>query len=212
MERSVKKYFTEKAFSFDEIYSGSRNPFTEFLNKTLRWDIWARMSMALQRLSRADVRSILDIGCGTGRLTIELSRAGKEAVGIDFSPKMIAIANAIKARLGIANAAFICADFAEYIMKRQFDACVALGFFDHAREPLSYLAKISGCTGRTLVATFPRSGTLRAFLRSVRLRMFGLPVFFYDDEKIRHLMAAAGFQVRELAVVGQLYYVEAQKR
>ena len=37
-------------------------------------------------------RPVLDVGCGTGRIALELSRAGHQVVGIDPSPSMLEIA------------------------------------------------------------------------------------------------------------------------
>src|SRR5689334_19172434 len=37
---------------------------------------------------RAAPRSVLDAGCGTGRVAIELARRGVEVVGVDVDPSM----------------------------------------------------------------------------------------------------------------------------
>lgn len=37
-----------------------------------------------------DVRSVLDAGCGTGRVTRELARRGLDVVGVDLDPVMLA--------------------------------------------------------------------------------------------------------------------------
>ena len=37
-------------------------------------------------------RPVLEVGCGTGRIALELARAGHEVVGIDPSPAMLAVA------------------------------------------------------------------------------------------------------------------------
>lgn len=39
-------------------------------------------------------RSVLDAGCGTGRVAVELDRRGTEVVGVDLDPKMLAAARA----------------------------------------------------------------------------------------------------------------------
>lgn len=39
-------------------------------------------------------RPVLEVGCGTGRIALELARAGHEVVGIDPSPAMLAAARA----------------------------------------------------------------------------------------------------------------------
>jgi SAM-dependent methyltransferase len=43
---------------------------------------------------RREPRSVLDAGCGTGRVAIELARRGVEVVGVDVDPSMIATARA----------------------------------------------------------------------------------------------------------------------
>src|SRR3954468_15830675 len=45
--------------------------------------------------------SILDVGCGTGRHSLRLSRAGAKVTGIDFSAGMLAQAR-VKAEAGMA--------------------------------------------------------------------------------------------------------------
>ena len=38
------------------------------------------------------VRSVLDAGCGTGRVAMELARRGHDVVGVDLDPAMLAVA------------------------------------------------------------------------------------------------------------------------
>lgn len=54
-----------------------------------------------------DARSILDLGCGTGMLTVSLARAGRRVVGIDPSPAMLAFA---RRREGAARVEWIEGD------------------------------------------------------------------------------------------------------
>lgn len=58
-------------------------------------------------------RRLLDIGMGTGLLTEELYKRGGEIIGIDFSPKMIALA-----REKMPGASFFCHDFSLGLPKR----------------------------------------------------------------------------------------------
>jgi SAM-dependent methyltransferase len=49
----------------------------------------------LEEAARAGASSaVLEVGCGTGRLTLPLARAGHEVTGIDLSPAMLARARA----------------------------------------------------------------------------------------------------------------------
>jgi len=56
--------------------------------------VLAAWTKLLQRWQPAPPVQILDIGCGTGSLSLALARLGHHVTGIDLSPKMIAQAKA----------------------------------------------------------------------------------------------------------------------
>ncbi|TXL77070.1 class I SAM-dependent methyltransferase [Vineibacter terrae] len=51
-------------------------------------------------------RRVLDIGCGTGDLVLDVARRGMDAVGIDFAGDMIRICEASRAEAGLERARF----------------------------------------------------------------------------------------------------------
>ena len=64
----------------------------------MRWSKFSNPSL-VRRTTAATSRSvlragerILDLGCGTGELTLALQQRGCEAVGVDLSPEMVAAA------------------------------------------------------------------------------------------------------------------------
>lgn len=60
---------------------------------------WAKL---LQRWQPAPPAKILDIGCGTGSLSLVLAKLGHQVTGIDLSPKMIAQAKMKAEDAGVA--------------------------------------------------------------------------------------------------------------
>ena len=48
-------------------------------------------------------RRVLDAGCGTGTLAIELARRGAEVVAIDISPTLVALGMAWGAVIGLVG-------------------------------------------------------------------------------------------------------------
>jgi SAM-dependent methyltransferase len=98
--------------------------------------------------------SVLDAGCGTGRVAIELARRGVEVVGVDADASMLA-----EARRRAPGLEWVEADLARLDLGRAFDAVVLAGnvplFCPQASRP----ALVRACAahvapGGVLVAGF----------------------------------------------------------
>ena len=101
---------------------------------------WTRMAAAGQnphgeadRVCRYQPRSVLDAGCGTGRVAIELARRGVDVVGTDLDPDLLD-----QARAKAPELRWHLADLAGLDLGRTFDVVVmagnVLGFVDPARR------------------------------------------------------------------------------
>ncbi len=66
--------------------------------------------------------SVLDAGCGTGRVAIELASRGIEVVGVDLDPLMIR-----QARAKAPDLTWIKADLTSIDLQREFDVVVMAG-------------------------------------------------------------------------------------
>jgi len=73
--------------------------------------------------AQAETRRILELGCGTGRITAPLVKAGYEVVGVDFEPTMLRQAEARLAKLPAtarARASLHRADFRALALGEKF--------------------------------------------------------------------------------------------
>ncbi len=78
------------------------------------WQLWsAALSTLLPPLD------VVDFGCGTGTLTIELARWAKKVTAIDKSETTLARARAAAAREGLTNINFLSADLTDLPMPAQ---------------------------------------------------------------------------------------------
>ena len=69
--------------------------------------------LAMDRLDLLPGQRVVDLGCGSGRTTLELAARvgpGGEAVGVDISAEMLAAGRERAARLGVSNVEFLHAD------------------------------------------------------------------------------------------------------
>src|SRR2546423_477899 len=84
------------------------------------WDISAEIAWLLGRLG-PDCESVLEPGCGSGRVLEALARAGVEAVGIDGSAAMVESA---RRRLEGLRAEARLGDMRAFDLDRAFDGAV----------------------------------------------------------------------------------------
>src|SRR3954467_6255873 len=73
-------------------------------------------------VSRLSPASVLDAGCGTGRVAIELARRGLDVVGVDLDPSMLEVA-----RAKAPDLTWVQGDLAEVDLGRTFDVVVLAG-------------------------------------------------------------------------------------
>jgi SAM-dependent methyltransferase len=98
--------------------------------------------------------SVLDAGCGTGRVAIELARRGVDVVGVDVDPSMLATA-----RKAAPDLDWYEHDLASLDLGRTFDTVVMAGNVPLFTPAGTHAAVVQGCarhvaTGGVLVAGF----------------------------------------------------------
>ncbi|WP_141580839.1 class I SAM-dependent methyltransferase [Actinomadura sp. WMMA1423] len=105
--------------------------------------------------------SVLDIGCGTGQLTLLAARRAAQAVGVDISEPMVTRARADAAGQGIANARFDQADAEAHPFEEgRFDVVVSRGGVMFFSDPVAAFANIARALrpGGRMVFIVPQAG------------------------------------------------------
>mgnify|MGYP001578897250 CR=1 FL=1 len=96
--------------------------------------------------------SVLDAGCGSGRVGIELARRGVEVVGADVDASMLATARARAPHID-----WVASDLAALDLGRAFDVVVMAGNVPLFTPPGTEAALVAGVArhvGRLLIAGF----------------------------------------------------------
>lgn len=86
------------------------------------WDVTDEVEWLLERLGPR-CRSVLEPGCGSGRMLEAFGRRGVEIVGIDLSAGMVEFARRRLTRAGIA-ADVVVADMADFDLGRRFGGAI----------------------------------------------------------------------------------------
>ena len=191
----IKIYFDKVPKEWDSLYS-HENKLKYAINKWLRKGLFERYRLTFDNCGDLTDTKVLDIGCGTGRFSIECAKRGaKRVVGIDFAPSMVEFSKRIAEQMGVSEECeFIQGDFVTHKLNESFDIVLALGFFDYIKEPELVFEKIGQISPRRLLASFPRFTLFWGIQRHVRYYWIKkCPIYYYSEEQIEQLCKRAGF-------------------
>ena len=80
--------------------------------------------------------SVLDVGCGVGRWSRRLARAGARVTGIDLAPTMVEEARRRAARAGVGGRCrFLVADLADLDLSERFEQILGVTVLQHILDP-----------------------------------------------------------------------------
>ena len=101
-------------------------PFYDSFNGELDYGSWADfLEENFRRYYDGNVASVLDLGCGTGRMTLELAKRGYDMTGIDSSPQMLSVARDAAEKAGLdRQILFLQQDMCEFELYGTVEAIV----------------------------------------------------------------------------------------
>lgn len=175
----LKKGHEWLAFTFNnqginqELYRKKFENMVSFSESKLR-DAYMRMDMQNQGWTKGtpnevdfivenigDCESILDVGCGIGRHSIELASRGYDVKGIDYSDNHIECAKQVSSESGLfgEKCSFECVDIRDFKSSKHYDSAICLfdviGSFPDEKDNLKIIKAISKALkrGGTLIAS-----------------------------------------------------------
>ncbi len=99
-------------------------PFYDSINADIDYKKWADfIEKIFDREMKEKPELVLDLGCGTGRMTLELASRGYDMTGIDYSPEMLDIARNLAENDG-HDVLWLCQDMREFELYGTVDAAV----------------------------------------------------------------------------------------
>lgn len=106
------------------------------INSDIDYKAWADFfEKILDREAKARPELVLDLGCGTGKMTLELSSRGYDMTGIDYSPDMLDVARDA-AEEQRADVLWLCQDMREFELYGTVDLTVScLDCINHLTRP-----------------------------------------------------------------------------
>lgn len=197
----VRNRFTAKARQFDDLYEDERP-----LVRLMRPGLFRRRELAVDTVKQYGHPSVLDVGCGSGRIGEFVLEAGASRyVAIDFSEPMIDLARDRLGRFG-DRVTLLTGDFLTTPLDGCFDVILAVGLFDYIPNPEAFAGRMfeHAAPGGCVVGSFPAWSLLKGPVRKVRYEWIGdCPIFNYDRGGLTELFQSAGFGRVELQAPGR---------
>jgi len=144
---------------------------------------------------------VLEVGCGTGRHTVRLVRAGNSVTGLDLSPGMLAVAREKLARYG--NVSLVEADFLNTPLRLEdLDAVITALVLEHIADLDSFFIRVAAClkTGGDfyLSEIHPdriAAGTQANFVDDETGEEIRLKSYAHSEETVQAAAGAAGLHL-----------------
>jgi cobalt-precorrin-6B (C15)-methyltransferase len=99
------------------------------------------MAVSLFKLGLCPTDTVLEIGCGTGKVSVAMAKLAKSVSALDLRPEAITMAAETARQAGVSNIDFSCTDAVDFLKNdRQFD-CAFVGGTKNLAGILPVLAK-----------------------------------------------------------------------
>ena len=207
-EEGVKDFFSGYAEDFDSIYGDGkhRNIFDRMMDKLFRQSMYERYKRTIEFLTSNDVETVLDVGCGSGRYALDLSRNGMSITGVDLAQEMLDIAESNSQKFGFDNN-FILGSYLDVKINQKHDAAILMGLFDYISNPVDLFIKLKKDTSKYILVSFPKSGGILAWQRKIRYNRRNCQLFYYTKESLKAVMEEASIENYEIHNNGREYFL-----
>ena len=206
MEDFLKKesYSNDKILSF-EIKDTSTNKVTKFYkespfpnykdidNKSTILDKGDKNALAAQfKKFIGYKKKVLEVGCGTGQLSIYFSiGTNNEVIGLDPTIESLVLAKNFSEKNNISNVKLVNADiFDDVLNDNYFDFIWCNGVLHHTKDPygaFKILIKSLKINGYVLIGLYNKYGRVRTIIRRYIYKIFGRKILSKIDPTLRNL-------------------------
>ncbi len=150
---------TEYCFPYHYVAEFQSGDFKQSFTDTWGINYVSTIEYILERLGGSNFSTVVDVGCGDGRLTREIAKRfpGRSILGVDYSRKAINLALAMNSDM--KDIRFIACDITQPWTERRHDVAVLMEVFEHipVEQGAEFVAGLHNLLrpGATLLLTVP---------------------------------------------------------
>jgi 2-polyprenyl-3-methyl-5-hydroxy-6-metoxy-1,4-benzoquinol methylase len=156
-------------------------------------------------------RTVLDFGCGPGRLSLMLARHARAVHGVDYAAPGVEMATLLARVAAVDNATFACGDLEAVLADpRRWDVIVLAGVLEHLERPEAQLGALARrlTPGGLLCLQTPSFANFRGDVYNTLGTLLALPMTLTDlwqvtPGKMQEIAGAIGLRLER--VIGGHY-------
>jgi len=204
----AKRYFGSFADDYHQAFGGTgRQPLHALINRLFRRRTFQRRTEIVTGWLRdlaVDGRHVLDLGCGSGEVSLVAARLGARVTGLDIVPAMVEIARKEAAAAGVAGrTAFRVHNLVQDPIEPG-DVAMMIGVIEYYADIDTLLPKVCRSTNDALIIVDTRGPWWRRQLRFMLARLKRFRLYYHPPGHVAAIVAREG--LKETArVAGHAY-------
>lgn len=201
-DEKVRDFFDANVAGYDAFYEEG-SALGRWFNRVFRKAVYLRRDEVTALARKHECKTVLDVGCGSGRNTVWWAHHGIERLlGVDISREMIDVACEVARQLNVDDRCrFEHVDFMRSDPNERFDMVVACGVFDYVEDAEPFLRHMARYANKIVYGSFPGWTLVRSPFRKLRYAFQGCPLHFYRRAELERLFDAVGFGRLEIKPV-----------
>lgn len=194
----AKKYFRSFAADYHRAFEGSgRQPLHALINAVFRRKTFTRRTAIVRDwLAEFGVagKHVLDLGCGSGEVSLIAASLGARVTGVDIVPEMIDIARREAARAGLsARTTFRVGNFGGEPIEPA-DIIQMIGVIEYYKDIDAILPRVAEAAAERIIIVDTRGPWWRRQLRYGLARMKHFHLYYHPPARVIAILGAAGFE------------------
>ena len=179
----ARSYFDDLAPEYDRAFAlTGGNALSAFVNRFFRGKTFARRMRLLEALFRRlgmSGRSVLDLGCGSGQVSLLAASMGAQVQGIDIAPRMLAIARESAQRAGLQDRATFAEGDVAVCPLSEADVVLLVGVVEYYRDFAAVVRRAAAASRKHLIIAHTSRVFYRMALRRILFAASGANVYFH---------------------------------
>ncbi|HWB29003.1 MAG TPA: methyltransferase domain-containing protein [Vicinamibacterales bacterium] len=204
----AKRYFGSFAADYHRAFEGTgQQPLHALINSLFRRKTFQRRTDVVRAWLQQDAvagKHVLELGCGSGEVSIAAAQLGARVTGLDIVPEMIAIAQQGASDAGVADATtFRVHSFVDEPIEPA-DVVMMIGVIEYYRDLDDLIPRVAAAARESLIIVDTRGPWWRRTLRYALARVKHFHLYYHAPNRVAAVAARAGLAERA-RVAGHSY-------